>query len=39
MFIIKRGRVKAIKKIKWSLDDYPMSLARGSSTSSNDLFN
>lgn len=29
MYIIKSGRVKAIKKIKWSLEDYPMSLARG----------
>ena len=39
MYIIKSGRVKAIKKIKWSLENYPTSLIRGETTSSNDLFN
>ncbi|CAD8098485.1 unnamed protein product [Paramecium sonneborni] len=39
MYIIKSGRVKAIKKIKWNLEDYPSSLIRGQTTSSTDLFN
>ncbi|CAD8181144.1 unnamed protein product [Paramecium octaurelia] len=38
MYIIKSGRVKAIKKIKWNLEDYPSSLIRGQTTSSTDLF-